>query len=243
MIGMINIFTQHYEAGTTLAKKFTASLKALQLEIGCIGNPLLENYDKLGFLAMACWVKGFWEQLHFYRFAIHMEYARLQLPQQNDALIVTIFQHAGYIGNKLVTLNRWHIINKMLFLSDIATACGRYIDCTLLGPLAPWLGPQLTNTFPQEVPSSKDWLLWRTFWTLYSGPGCLLHIPLGEWLHPSHRIWKWFYDPIQDQLQHVRNNARTVCKPIQTNQDTRYTQHYYRHSTNSNLAIRTPSWE
>ncbi len=54
MIGMINIFTQHYEAGTTLAKKFTASLKALQLEIGCIGNPLLENYNKLGLLATSC---------------------------------------------------------------------------------------------------------------------------------------------------------------------------------------------
>jgi hypothetical protein len=48
MLGMLNIFTQHYEAGMTLAKKFTASLEALQLEIGCIRNPLLENYNNLG---------------------------------------------------------------------------------------------------------------------------------------------------------------------------------------------------
>ncbi len=196
MIGMINVFTQHFEAGTALAKKFTASLKALQLEIVCIGNPLLENYNELGLLAMACWAKFFWEQKHFYRFVIHMEYVPLQLPQQNDALIVTILQRAGYTGNKIATLNRCRITNKMLFLSDIATACGRYIDCTLLGPLAPWLGPRLTYTFPQEVPSSKDWLLWRTFRMLYLGLGGLLHIPLGEWLHPSHRIWEWFYDPI-----------------------------------------------
>jgi hypothetical protein len=40
MIGMINIFTQHYEAGMTLAKRFMASLEALHLETGCIGNPL-----------------------------------------------------------------------------------------------------------------------------------------------------------------------------------------------------------
>jgi hypothetical protein len=130
----------------------------------------------------------------------------------------------------------------MLFLSDIATACGSYIDCTLLGPLAPWLGPRLTYTFPQEVPSSKDWLLWRAFWTPYSGPGGLLHIPLGEWLHLSHRTWEWFYDPIQDQLQHMRNNAQIVCKPIQTKQDTRHTQHYYRHSSNSNSAISSPCY-
>jgi hypothetical protein len=134
MIGMINIFTQHYEAGTTLAKNFTASLEALKLEIGCIRNPLLEDYDELGLLAMACWDKSFWEQLHFYRFAIHMEYTPLQLPRQNDALIVIILQHAGYTGKELVILNRCRISNKMLFLSDIATACGRYINCTLLGP-------------------------------------------------------------------------------------------------------------
>ncbi len=34
MIGMINMFVQHFEAGTTLAKKFTAMLEALKLEIG-----------------------------------------------------------------------------------------------------------------------------------------------------------------------------------------------------------------
>jgi hypothetical protein len=87
-----------------------------------------------------------------------MEYAPLQLPRQNDALIFIILQHAGYTGNKLVTLNRFRITNKMLFLSDIATAYGRYIDCTLLVPLALWLCPRLIYTFPQELPSSKDWL-------------------------------------------------------------------------------------
>ncbi len=39
-ISMINIFIQHYGAGTMLAKKFRASLEALQLELGCAGNPL-----------------------------------------------------------------------------------------------------------------------------------------------------------------------------------------------------------
>jgi hypothetical protein len=39
-ISMINMFIQHYGTGTTLAKKFTALLEALQLELGCAGNPL-----------------------------------------------------------------------------------------------------------------------------------------------------------------------------------------------------------
>jgi hypothetical protein len=80
-------------------------LEALKIEIGCIGNPLLETYGKLGGLATACWAKSFWEQLHFYRFSIHMEYPTLNLPRQNDALIVAILQRAGYAGNELVSLN------------------------------------------------------------------------------------------------------------------------------------------
>jgi hypothetical protein len=60
-IGMINMLIQHFEAGMTLAKKFTATLEAMQLETDCIGNPFLENYDDLGVLATACWAKSFWE--------------------------------------------------------------------------------------------------------------------------------------------------------------------------------------
>ena len=57
-IGMINMLIQHYGAGTTLARKITASLEALQLEIGCIGGPFVKNYDELHFLATACWTKS-----------------------------------------------------------------------------------------------------------------------------------------------------------------------------------------
>ncbi len=182
------MFIQHFEAGTTLVKKFTATLEALQLEIGCIVNPLLENYDDLGVLATACWAKSFWERLHFYQFSIHMEYPTLHLPRCNDALIVTMLQKAGYTRDKLIALNRCRTANKMLFLSDITTACGQYVDCNLLSPTTLWLGPRSTFRFPWELPSSKDWILWKTFWTAFLGPGSLLYIPLGDWLHTSHRI-------------------------------------------------------
>ena len=57
-IGMINMLIQHYGAGTTLALKMTASIEALQLEIGCIGSPFVENYDELHHLATASWTKS-----------------------------------------------------------------------------------------------------------------------------------------------------------------------------------------
>jgi hypothetical protein len=60
-IGMISILVQHYRAGTTLALKYSASLEALQLEIGCTRNPLEENYERYHCLATESWVKSFWE--------------------------------------------------------------------------------------------------------------------------------------------------------------------------------------
>jgi hypothetical protein len=79
-IAMINMLIQHYGAETTLAKKFLASIEALQLEIGSIGNWLGKDYDKFHVLATHSWVKSLWERLHFYKFTIHLEYDKLDLP-------------------------------------------------------------------------------------------------------------------------------------------------------------------
>ncbi len=55
------MLVQHYGAGTTLAKKMTTSIEALQLEIGCICNPFVENYEELHLLATPGWAKSLWE--------------------------------------------------------------------------------------------------------------------------------------------------------------------------------------
>ncbi len=123
-IGMINIFIQHYGAETTLAKKFTASLEALELEIGCLGNPLKENFNKQHLLATLCWTKSLWERLHNYHFRIYLVYPTLNLPQRYDSLIVLLFWMAGYQGAQLQALNRCRLALKLIFISDIATACG-----------------------------------------------------------------------------------------------------------------------
>jgi hypothetical protein len=75
-IAMINILIQHYGAETTLAKKFSASIEALQLEIGCIENPLNKVYNKFHLLATHSWIKSLWEQLHIYKFTLHLEYGQ-----------------------------------------------------------------------------------------------------------------------------------------------------------------------
>ena len=77
---MINMIIQHNSAETMLAKKFLASIGALQLEIGCIGNPLSKDYNKFHYLAARSWTKSLWEQLYFYWFALHLEYQQMEVP-------------------------------------------------------------------------------------------------------------------------------------------------------------------
>ncbi len=80
-IAMINMIVQHYGTETMLVKKFSALLEALQLEIGCARNLLVQDYEKYHSLAMQSWVKALWEQLHHYRFYLHLEYKCLYRPQ------------------------------------------------------------------------------------------------------------------------------------------------------------------
>ena len=104
-IGMINMLIQHYGAGTTLAKKMSASIEALQLEIGCTGNPFVENYEPLHLLATLCWTKSLWERLHYYKFHIHLDYPPILLPHKGDVQLVRLFWDAGYRDQQLQALN------------------------------------------------------------------------------------------------------------------------------------------
>jgi hypothetical protein len=51
-IAMINMFIQSYGAEISVAMKFMVPLEALQLGIGCAGNPLEEDYNRFHILAM-----------------------------------------------------------------------------------------------------------------------------------------------------------------------------------------------
>jgi hypothetical protein len=57
-IAWMETLLQHYGAGFTTSKKLEASLEAMQLEIGCMGNPLDEDNVTLGILATEGWVKA-----------------------------------------------------------------------------------------------------------------------------------------------------------------------------------------
>jgi hypothetical protein len=230
-IGIINIFVQHYGAGTTVGLKYSALLEALQLEFGCTGNPLKEDYDRYHWLATNNWVKCFWERLHFYRFRIHLEYVQLPLPCRNNTTLIGMFWQAGYKTQQLQALNRCRLAHQPIFLSDMALACGQYIDLLLLQP--PPLNPAKhcsSYNFPNCYPSQNDCKLWLDIWMSTTGNSGLLHIPLAEWLYPSHRMWQWYYYKYNNILYHKGeegDNANTTFVRTDAHARTRSQHEYY----------------
>ena len=106
-----------------------------------------------------------------------------------------MFVCSSYTSHQIQALNRCRILHRLLFLLDIALACGKSVDPLFLLPPSQDSVSQheLSYTFPTCKPSQADWKLWQEFWGATTGTAGLLHIPLGEWLHQSHRIWNWFY--------------------------------------------------
>ncbi len=207
---MVNMFIQHYGAGTILAKKFTALLKALQLELGRAGNPLWENFDEKDLLETECWMKSFWERLHYYRFEICLIYPSLAMPCRRDHMLVEMFLDAGYKGLQLQGLNRCRLALRLLFLSDITTACGHFLDVTFLTEPHCSQNHRSTFIFPSEKPSRSKWKPWLEFWTAVAEPGGSLNQPLGKWVGLTHHKWTWFYRPHKDILYRKKDNRIEV---------------------------------
>jgi hypothetical protein len=133
-IAWMETLLQHYGAGFTTSKKLEASLEAMQLEIGCMGNPLDEDYATLGILATEGWVKAVWERASHYGYKVALDYPTEELPHSNDINLISLFLERGKTGNELISLNRCHITHQAKHLSCLSTADGKILDHIYLSP-------------------------------------------------------------------------------------------------------------
>ncbi len=130
----MEVLLQHYGAGCTTYKKLQASLEAMQLEIGCSGNPLNKDYSTLRPLVVEGWVEAVWKRASHYGYNISLNYPTERLPWEGDCNLVTIFIERGKQGKELVSLNQCRISHQAKYLSCISTAEGKHLDTVYLSP-------------------------------------------------------------------------------------------------------------
>ena len=87
-----------------------------------------------------------------------------------------------------------------LFLSDIVAADGRRLDPKYLNPPCGDWPAESSYFFAEERSTRADWEAWSRFWKDLTGPGLVLARPLGNWVSPSHRPWRWYFDSVSNEL-------------------------------------------
>lgn len=156
--------------------------------------PLLASYKPFGRSATRSWVSSFWETLDAYQFRLQLDYPTWNLPRKGDVLIVEIGEALCLSHEEPCSFHRCQIVWNLLFLSDLASSNGRHIEGHFLFHPTSLYEPRSSQDFPAERPTLGDWRNWAAIWTRYTGPGLTLHRPLGDWIHPTNRLWQWVYD-------------------------------------------------
>ncbi len=201
LISRVNMFFQHYHVSMNLSKKLDALLGYLQLQIRTPNNPFLLDYARWGNLAPLSWVKMLWKSLQHFEITLYMQFPTIPPPREGDQVIMNIIFSHPFDSTIIARLNRCRVYLHALFLSDITTASGKYLEHFVFNPGG--ITKQSRYSFPQEQPSRQDWDRWINFWHEYTTTGSILKSPLGRWINPTHWIWQWYYDKNWEALYHI----------------------------------------
>jgi hypothetical protein len=189
---------QHYHISTNLSWKLDASLWYLQLQLGTPNNLLTLDFLKWGHLATLSWVNMLWKSLHHYNIQLHMSYPTITNPREQDHVIMDIFFSNDLDSSIIKRLNRCRGAMKAIFLLDIVTADGKYLEHFVFDPgLASAASKYI---FPQEKPTKDDWAIGIDFWHSYTNTGGKLKTPLGNWKDSTHQVWQWYYHEADGDL-------------------------------------------
>ncbi len=81
--------------------------------------------------------------------------------------------------------------------------------------------------FPAKKLSNKDWRTWFNFWHSFTLTRDKLKVPLGNWIHPTHCIWKWYYRVHDNNLQRLDDGTQYHYRLQMGHQGTRITKMYH----------------
>jgi len=125
---------QHYHTSTNLSRKLEASLRYLQLQLGMPYNPITLDFNKWGHLAPLSWVKMLWRSLHHFNIHLHMECATIPSPRERDQVVMELIFGKAIDRKTIRSLSRCQGSLEIIFLSDMTTADGRYLEQFVFNP-------------------------------------------------------------------------------------------------------------
>jgi hypothetical protein len=162
--------------------------------------------------------------LRHFNITLHMSFPVIPLPREQDQVIMEIIFVQDSNPVRIASLNRCQGYLQALFLSDIATADRKYLKHFVFDP-----GRKVRQscyTFPREQPTRYDWDRWINFWHAYITTGSKLNTLLGKWIHPTHRLWHWYFNKEKDKLYHIYGSTVRYFRQASGWRCTRLTTRY-----------------
>jgi hypothetical protein len=102
----------------------------------------------------------------------------IPFPRERDQVIMEIIFSHNLIFNVVKSLNRCRGPLETIFLSDITTADGRYLEHFIFDPGGKTSRSQYK--FFLEQPTREDWGCWMNFWHSFTTMGGKFKVPLGR---------------------------------------------------------------
>ncbi len=151
-----------------------------------------------------------WKLLHHFDITLRMSFPIISPPREQDQVIMEIIFAQDSDPIRIASLDRCQQYLQALFLSDIATADGKYLKHFVFDPGG--IARRLRYTCPREQPMRHNWDRWIKFWRTYTTMGSKLKPPLGKWIHPTHRLWHWYFNKDKDELHHICGGTARYCR-------------------------------
>ena len=230
VIARLNLFLQHWDNPAPIGQTLRACMQALQLQCGCVGCPLSEPFYPMGEVCDHSWLTSFWEVVDRYKLHLFIDYEILSYPRENDDTIMRLAIGLGYTVEMLRSINRCRLAICALFLSDITTADGKFLNPMRMQPGVDYSSFSKYK-WPKECPSTHDWEVWTSFCSRITLPDGSLLRSLGKWKSISHRKWDWYYNTQADCIYCEDTTTRRTYIPMQSKRHrTRGSMHYTLHT-------------
>jgi hypothetical protein len=120
----------HLRCNSTTRKLMRSMLDYTQLEFGCTGNVLEQEYGRYSRVLMTeNWITGIWEHLHSCNSTLKIAAKWKPLPNcQNDVTVMeTLTDAEEFSAKDLKDINRCRMYLRVLYISDISTHNGKGI--------------------------------------------------------------------------------------------------------------------
>ena len=107
--------------------------------------------------------------------------------ERKDSLIMDFKISKGASKEDLLSMSRVRGLLCIIFISDIVTADGKCLEGFSITRTSSMEHASKYN-LPKEATIQDDWMIWIQFWKQHTVGTFELSTPLGEWIHPIHRV-------------------------------------------------------